>query len=65
VAELRAMKAEQGLTNVTIATLAGVSLKTVESWLADPGAASHRAMAQRHLDLIRLMLPKRRPARRS
>lgn len=54
---LRAMMRENGFTNADIAQLAGVVEKTVESWLATPGSASHRQMADRHLRVIGVMLP--------
>lgn len=55
--ELRALMAEHGLTQPDVASLAGVVLKTVESWLADPAAANYRRMHARHLKMVRAMLP--------
>lgn len=55
---------ERELTQREVAELAGVSLKTVESWLAVPGAAAYRAMPARHLTTIRALLPKYLAARR-
>ena len=55
--ELRDLMAEHGLTQRDVAQLATVSLKTVEGWLADKEAASHRTMHPRHLALIRHTLP--------
>jgi hypothetical protein len=57
VEELRDLIAEHSLTQPEVAQLAGVVLKTVESWLADPGAANFRRMHARHMTLIRAMLP--------
>lgn len=57
VGELRKLMQQHELTNGDVATLATVHPKTIESWLADPGAASFRTMAPRHLSLIRVMLP--------
>jgi transcriptional regulator with XRE-family HTH domain len=54
---LRALMLEHGLVQREVAVLAGVSEKTVESWLASAGAASHRSMPDRHLSLIRAVLP--------
>lgn len=54
--ELRALMAANGLTQRRVAELAAVSLKTVESWLARPGASNHRAMPDRALLLVRLAL---------
>lgn len=55
--QLRATMAEHGITQREVAVLTGVSLKTVESWLASPGSASCRAMHERHLMLFRAVLP--------
>jgi hypothetical protein len=57
VDELRELMAAHGLTNRCVAALAGVHVKTVESWLASPGAGHFRKMPTRHLALIRAMLP--------
>ena len=67
VADLRALMAQHSLTHKEVAELACVSQKTVESWLATPGSASHRMMAVRHIRSIRYALPMflrlRKPAR--
>lgn len=55
--ELRELMTANNLTNRDVATLSGASVKTVESWLADADAASHRRMHARHLKMIRAMLP--------
>lgn len=52
------------LTQREVSTVAGVSIKTVESWLAAPDAASHRDMPARHLISINALLPKYLAARR-
>lgn len=57
VDDLRAVMVEHSLTQREVSELAGVSHKTVESWLATPGSASHRAMNARHLTLLRAVLP--------
>jgi transposase len=62
--QLRALMREHGLSNRDIAELASVHPKTVESWLADPKAASFRHMAPRHLSLILALLPGFTAARR-
>jgi transcriptional regulator with XRE-family HTH domain len=56
-ADLRDLMREHGLTQRAVAELACVSIKTVEGWLADAGAASHRNMHPRHLRAVRAMLP--------
>lgn len=53
---LRVLMARHDMTRREVAELAGVTLKTVESWLASPGSASRRQMQQRSLDLIELRL---------
>ncbi len=55
--DLRALMAEKSLTQREVAQLACVSVKTVEGWLADKAAASHRTLHVRHLHSIRLALP--------
>lgn len=55
--ELRALLAEHGVTQAQAAALIGVSVKTVESWLAPEDAAHHRAMPPRSLRLFVLELP--------
>lgn len=64
VEQLRALMVERDLTQREVAELAGVSIKTVEGWLADPGAASHRGMAARYLKTILALLPRYLAARR-
>lgn len=54
-----------GLSYATVAGLAGVSRKTVESWLAREGSAMHRAMPDRAIDLIELRLASMRRGRRA
>jgi transcriptional regulator with XRE-family HTH domain len=54
---LRALMADHQLTQRDVAELACVSVKTVESWLADPGAAHFRKMPPRHLLAIAHQLP--------
>jgi len=56
-ATLRKLMADHRLKQTDVAKLAGVALKTAESWLADPKSASHRRMPARHLTMIRAMLP--------
>lgn len=55
--DLRALMAEHDLTQREVAEIATVSIKTVEGWLADKAASSHRTMHVRHLRTIRVMLP--------
>ena len=57
ITALRQLIAENGLTHRDVAELACVSIKTVESWLAQPGAANHRAMHVRHLRSVHYALP--------
>lgn len=56
VDRLRALMRRHKLTRPQVAELAGVTLKTVESWLASEGSASRREMQQRSVDLIELRL---------
>ena len=63
VEDLRALMAEHGLTQKQVAGMACVSIKTVESWLADKSAASYRVMHLRHLRSIRFAL--QQPAAKS
>ena len=53
---LRALMRKHKLKNADIAVIAQVHLKTVESWLASPGSANGRKMADRHLTLIKQSL---------
>lgn len=62
--QLRQLMTESELTQREVASLAGVSIKAVEGWLADPAAASHRAMAGRYLIMIEALLPRYLAARR-
>jgi transcriptional regulator with XRE-family HTH domain len=64
VEQLRALMVERDLTQREVAELAGVSIKTVEGWLADPESASHRGMAARYLKTILALLPRYLAARR-
>lgn len=64
VEDLRALMAEHGLTQREVAGLACVSVKAVESWLADKAAASRRVMHLRHLRAIRFALPQHLSAKR-
>lgn len=54
---LRDLMARHRLTQREVADLGGVSLKTVESWLASPESANHRTMPERAVQLIKLSLP--------
>lgn len=62
--DLRGLMTEHALTQRDIALMACVSIKTVESWLADPGAAMRRKMPVRHIRLIRHTIPQFIAARR-
>ncbi len=62
---LRKLMSEHGLTQREVAEMATVSVKTVEGWLANRGAASYRSMPARHINVIRMMLPRHLAARRS
>ena len=64
VDDLRDLIAQHGLTHGDVATMACVSVKTVESWLASKDAASHRKMHARHLRCIRYALPQHMTAKR-
>lgn len=55
--KLRTIKERHGLTYGDIAELAGVSVKTVERWLASPKAASFAPMPPRSLRLVSAELP--------
>ncbi len=57
VAGLRNMMEEHALTYRDVAELACVSVKTVESWLADSKSAMFRKMPPRHLLSIAHQLP--------
>lgn len=57
VEALRKLMLEHGLTQRNVAEICCVSLKTVESWMADPESANHRRMPERHLVIIRMILP--------
>lgn len=47
---------KHGLTQRRVAELCFCAPKTVESWLAQPGASSRRAMPNRALATIRLQI---------
>jgi len=53
---LRKAMRKNGLTQREVATMCGVSVKTVESWLADPALANFRQMPPRHLLVLQLSL---------
>lgn len=59
-AKLRALMREHGLTRKAAAEIAGVSQKAVDSWLAPPGAAMHRALRDNTLELFEIRLLKRK-----
>jgi transcriptional regulator with XRE-family HTH domain len=46
---LRNTMEKHQLTQRDVAELCCVSIKTVESWLADPSSANHRKMPPRHM----------------
>lgn len=50
------IREQNGLTNAGVARLAGegTSIKTVESWLAKPGAAGSRPIPAYRMELIEL-----------
>lgn len=54
--ELRSLMQEHSLTYQQVAELAGVSVKLVERWLADPAAKSNSPIRRPYLDLIKLRL---------
>lgn len=56
--ELRQLMAKHGITQREAAELAQVSLKTIESWLADPASSNFRRMPARALALAQFALPK-------
>lgn len=64
VDRLRALIRRHKLTRPQVAELAGVTLKTVESWLASEGSASRRVMPQRAIDLIELRLAAASPPKK-
>lgn len=64
VQELRSLMEQHALSQRDVASLAAVSKKTVEGWLASPGSSSARGMADRNLTLIRAQLPGFLAARR-
>lgn len=51
---LRQIMQDHGLTRVDTAKLLGVSLKTIEGWLATPGCSSHRKVKSNMIELLRL-----------
>lgn len=54
---LRSLMKKHSLTNAQVAEVAGVSVKTVESWVAEPKAASWRPMPERQLKAFKALLP--------
>lgn len=54
---VRALMKRHRLTYRDVAQLAQVSPKTIEGWLATPGSASFRNMAERDLSLVTAALP--------
>ncbi len=56
-AELRELLKRHKVTQAQAAEMTGHSLRTVESWLADPAASSYRSMPERALRMFKLMLP--------
>lgn len=60
-ARLRALMSRKKLTRKAVAELAGVSVKAVDTWLAPPGAASHRDMPDRAMKLVALQLLQQSP----
>jgi len=66
---LRNTMEKHQLTQREVAELCCVSVKTVESWLADPSSANYRKMPPRHMlgfqHAIHGFLAKRRTAERS
>lgn len=57
IESLRHMMAQHQLTQRDVADLCCVSVKTVESWLADPKSANFRKMPPRHLMALSYGLP--------
>lgn len=51
-AEIRALMDAYGLTQATVARLLEVHPKTVESWMATPGAAHYRTARRSWLTLL-------------
>lgn len=54
---LRHIMDRNDLRNKDVAEMLCVSLKTVESWLADTKAPSYRNMPPRHLNMLSFALP--------
>lgn len=54
---MRHIMTENSLTQRDVAELCCVSVKTVESWLADPKSANHRKLPPRHLVTLGFGLP--------
>ncbi len=61
---LRALMKKHELTQREVAELACVSIKTVESWLADAESSNHRNMPARNMRAIRFALPAHLAAKR-
>lgn len=57
VDHLRALLQQHSLTQRDAADLAQVSIKTIESWMADPASANFRRMPARALALLQFALP--------
>lgn len=55
--KLRSFMGRHSLTQREVAEVAQVSIKTVESWLADPASANFRRMPARALALVQFALP--------
>lgn len=62
--DLRALMQKHELTQRDVAELACVSIKTVESWLADAESSNHRNMPGRNMRAIRFALPAHLAAKR-
>jgi transposase len=54
---LRELMQRHDLTQRQIAEVCAVSVKTVESWLADPGSANSRRMPPRQWNALHALLP--------
>lgn len=62
--QLRALVEKHRLTYADVAELTEASVKTVEGWLADPEAASHRQIKPAALELLKMRLKARRKGRK-
>jgi hypothetical protein len=54
---LRLAMAKHSLTQRDVAEICCVSVKTVESWMADPSSANYRKMPPRHMQTFQFGLP--------